>query len=130
MKRIAVPTNNPGGLEAERSDHFGHCEVFTIVDLGQDNTIENVHTIANGGHEVGGCLAPVKLLDDAEVEAIVVGGMGPRPMQGFVDAGIAVYFANREAVRDVQTVVDHFIAGRLPLMHASQACKGSGNCHH
>ncbi len=128
--RIAVPTNHPGGLEAGRSDHFGHCDVFTIVELGPDNAIAKVETLANGGHEAGGCMVPVKLLHDAQVEAIVVGGMGARPMQGFAQAGIKVYFANRETVSDVQAVIDHFLAGKLPVMHADQVCKGSGNCQH
>ena len=42
LMRIAIPTNNPGGLEASRSDHFGHCEVFTIVSLAADKSIEKV----------------------------------------------------------------------------------------
>jgi predicted Fe-Mo cluster-binding NifX family protein len=128
--RIAIPTNNPGGLEASRSDHFGHCDVFTVISLGQDNSIEKVETIANGDHEAGGCMVPVQILHDAAVKAIVVGGMGARPMQGFVQAGIDVYFASREAVQDVQSVVQHFVDGKLPIMHPAQVCKGSGNCQH
>jgi predicted Fe-Mo cluster-binding NifX family protein len=130
MMRIAIPTNNPGGLEATRSDHFGHCDVFTVVSLDADKKIGEVETIANGGHEAGGCMVPVKILSDAGVDAIVVGGMGARPMQGFAQAGIDVYFAGREEVTDVQTVVEKYTANQLPVMHADQVCKGSGNCQH
>jgi predicted Fe-Mo cluster-binding NifX family protein len=128
--RVAIPTNNPGGLEAGRSDHFGHCDAFTIVTLSPENKIEQVEILANGGHEAGGCLVPVQLLSTAGVEAIVVGGMGARPMQGFAGAGIKVYFANRETVPDVTTVIEHFCLGKLPLMHPEQVCQGSGNCQH
>lgn len=128
--RVAIPTNNPGGLLAERSDHFGHCDVFTVVELDGQQAIKAVTTIANGGHEAGGCMVPVQLLKDAQVQAIVVGGMGARPMRGFADAGISVYFADRENMKSVQEVVDGFAAKRLPVMHADQVCKGSGNCHH
>ncbi len=128
--RVAIPTNNPGGLLADRSDHFGHCDVFTVVDLDEQKAIKAVTTIANGGHEAGGCMVPVQLLHDAKVEAIVVGGMGARPMRGFADAGISVYFADRESMKNVREVVDGFTANRLPVMHADQVCKGSGNCHH
>ena len=31
--RIAVPSNGDGGLNAQRSGHFGHCDVFTFIDL-------------------------------------------------------------------------------------------------
>jgi predicted Fe-Mo cluster-binding NifX family protein len=128
--RVAIPTNNPGGLLAERSDHFGHCDVFTVVELDGQKAIKEVTTITNGGHEAGGCMVPVRLLQDANVQAIVVGGMGARPMRGFADAGISVYFADRESMKSVREVVDGFTANRLPVMHADQVCKGSGNCHH
>lgn len=127
---LAVPTNNPGGLEAERSDHFGHCDVFTVVELDTNKEIVNVTSIKNGDHEAGGCMVPVQILADAGVEAIVVGGMGARPMRGFVDAGIAVYFADRSAVKTVTDVVQGFSGNKLPVMHADQVCQGSGNCQH
>lgn len=31
--RIAVPSVENGGLEGVRSGHFGHCDVFTLVDV-------------------------------------------------------------------------------------------------
>lgn len=31
--RVAVPTNNPGGLQGVRSDHFGHCDLFAFLDV-------------------------------------------------------------------------------------------------
>lgn len=128
--RLAIPTNNPGGLTAKVSGHFGHCEVFTIVSIRSDNSIENVELVANGGHEAGGCMTPVKLLHEAGVKAIVVGGMGARPMQGFAQVGIDVYFSNQGTDHDVQAIVEKFTDNELPLMHANQVCKGSGNCQH
>lgn len=128
--RVAIPTNNPGGLGAERSDHFGHCDVFTVVDLDETNQIKDVTTIQNGDHAAGGCMVPVKILEDAGAKAIIVGGMGARPMRGFTDAGIAVYFAAPNSIKNVQAAVESLAAGKLPVMHVDQVCKGSGNCHH
>ena len=128
--RIAIPSNIPGGLESERSDHFGHCDIFTIVDLNEKNEINNVSTVANGDHAAGGCLVPVNILQEGGAEVIIVGGMGARPMQGFAEAGIAVYFADRNSMKTVADVVAKFAEGQLPKMHVDQVCKGSGNCHH
>ncbi len=128
--RVAVPTNNPGGLLAERSDHFGHCDLFTVVELDDQKSVKEVTTIINGGHEAGGCLVPVQLLHEAAVEAIIVGGMGASPLRGFAEAGITVYFADRGTMKSVEEVIDGFAADRLPVMHADQVCKGSGNCQH
>lgn len=128
--RVAVPSDNPGGLEAGRSDHFGHCDVFTLIEVAEDNTVGAVTTIANGDHQAGGCMVPVNVLQAAGAQAIIVGGMGARPMRGFADAGIHVYFADRAAMQTVGDVIKGYMEKRLPLMHAEQVCKGSGNCHH
>lgn len=128
--RVAVPSNNPGGLEAERSDHFGHCDVFTLIEFTEDNSVGAVTTIVNGDHQAGGCMVPVSVLQKAGAQAIIVGGIGARPMRGFADAGIHVYFADRGSMQTVSDVIGGYAAGKLPLMHADQACKGSGNCHH
>lgn len=128
--KIAFPSNNPGGLQSSRSDHFGHCEVFTIVEFEDQNTVGSIETITNHGHAAGGCMTPVKILKDAGVEAIVVGGLGARPMQGFSQVGIDVYFAAPNMAKDVEGLVKLFADGQLPKMQPTQVCKGSGNCHH
>ncbi len=128
--RIAVPSNQPGGLAAERSDHFGHCDLFTVIDLDDHKQVSEVSTVANGDHEAGGCLVPVQLLHNASVQAIIVGGMGARPLQGFAEVGITVHFADHVAMKTVAEAVAGFAADRLPIMHPSQACKGAGSCHH
>lgn len=128
--RIAVPSNQPGGLNADRSDHFGHCDLFTVIDLDEQKQVKEVSLIANGGHEAGGCLVPVQLLHQAAVQAIIVGGMGARPLQGFAEAGITVHFADRVTMKTVGEVVAGFTGDGLPVMQPGQACKGSGNCHH
>lgn len=128
--RVAIPTNTPGGLDALRSDHFGHCDVFTVIETSPDNAIVDVTTIDNIAHDSKGCMAPVNLLKDAGVEAIVVSGLGKRPMQGFNQVGIAVYYAEQKNITDVQSVFENLVAMKLPMMHADQVCQGSGNCHH
>lgn len=126
--RLAVPSNNPGGLEANRSDHFGHCDLFTIIDI-KDNAIAAVGSLTNVEHAAGGCLVPVALLRDQGVEAIVVGGIGARPLQGFNEAGISVYYADRNTVQNVQTVAEGMIAGHFPVIKPDQTCQNQGNCH-
>ena len=31
--KIAIPTIGAGGLDCERSGHFGHCDCFTVVTV-------------------------------------------------------------------------------------------------
>ena len=126
--KIAVPTNNPGGLTAQRSDHFGHCESYTIISIA-GGVIAGVEAVRNQGHEAGGCMVPVRNLSQLGVNAIIVGGIGGGPLRGFANEGIDVFFAAKDSYGDVQSVVDGLMQSKLNLMEPSQACKGSGNCH-
>ena len=119
--RIAVPSNGNGGLDATRSGHFGHCDVFTLIDV-KDGEIENVSTIQNQEHVQGGCMVPVNLLASHKVKALVVGGIGMRPLMGFKEAGIDVY---HDAQRpEIKPVVEDLIAGKLPEITNDQVCGG------
>ncbi|WP_276684810.1 NifB/NifX family molybdenum-iron cluster-binding protein [Slackia piriformis] len=118
--KLAIPSMGEGGLEAVRSAHFGHSDCFTMVDI-EGGEIKDVSVVDNPPHESGGCLRPVGILSDAGADAIVAGGMGMRPMQGFAQAGIAVLFdAETPSVKDVALKA---AAGELPVMGAEHACR-------
>lgn len=119
--RIAIPSLENGGLDGQRSGHFGHCDVFTLVDV-ENGEIKQVSTIANNGHVQGGCMVPVNLLAGHNVNALIVGGIGMRPLMGFRQVGIDVY---HDAVRpEIRPVVEDLIAGRLPKISDDQVCGG------
>ena len=119
--RIAIPSINNGGLDGQRAGHFGHCDVFTLVDV-EEGKIKEVSTIQNHGHVQGGCMVPVNLLSDHNVNALIVGGIGMRPLMGFRQGGIDVY---HDAVRpDIRPVVEDLIAGKLPMISDDQVCGG------
>lgn len=125
---IAVPSENPGGLEAAISEHFGHCDAFTLVAV-EDGTIGEVRVLANSAHGEGGCMAPVMLLKEHGVDVLVAGGMGGRPLAGFQQVGIAVHF--KEDATSVQRAVDLFLSGGCRAFGEAETC-GGGGCggHH
>jgi predicted Fe-Mo cluster-binding NifX family protein len=119
--RIAIPSVDKGGLDGQRSGHFGHCDVFTIVDV-EEGKIKKVSTIQNNEHVQGGCMVPVNLLDQHNVNALIVGGIGMRPLMGFRQVGIDVY---HDATRpDIRPVVEDLIAGKLSIISDDQVCGG------
>jgi len=121
--RIAIPSNGEGGLSGTRAGHFGHCDVFTFVDI-KDGKIEKVSTIANQEHAQGGCMVPVNLLAEHRVNALIVGGIGMRPLMGFRQVGIDVYHDDQRA--DIEPVVTDLIAGKLAQISNDQVCGGGG----
>lgn len=121
--RIAVPSNGQGGLDGTRAGHFGHCEVFTFVDV-ENGEIKNVSTLQNQEHVQGGCMVPVNLLAEHKVNVLIVGGIGMRPLMGFKQVGIDVYYDAERT--DIRPVVEDLIAGKLQLIATDQVCGGGG----
>ena len=91
--KVAIPTLGKGGLDCERSGHFGHCDCFTVVDV-RDGEVGDV--------------------------TVIDAGMGMRPMMGFAQAGITVFFENQTP--GVGDVAQMAAAGTLPVMGEEHAC--------
>ncbi len=123
--RIAIPSEGDGGLDGLRAGHFGHCDVFTLVDV-EDGEIKEVSVLANREHVQGGCMVPVQLLAQNRVNRLVVGGIGMRPLMGFRQVGIDVYYDGER--QEIRPVVLDMIAGNLPLIGDHQVC-GGGSVH-
>lgn len=119
--RIAVPSEGSGGLGGLRAGHFGHCDVFTLVDV-EDGKIQDVSVLANKEHVQGGCMVPVQLLADNKVQRLIVGGIGMRPLMGFQQVGIDVYYDGER--QDIRPVVEDMIADKLPMIAQDQVCGG------
>jgi predicted Fe-Mo cluster-binding NifX family protein len=97
--------------------------VFTVIDV-ENGAIKKVSTIQNQEHVQGGCMVPVNLLASHNVNALVVGGIGMRPLMGFKEAGIDVYHDSQRP--EIRPVVEDLIAGKLPEITNDQVCGGGG----
>ena len=122
--RLAIPSEGQGGLDGLRAGHFGHCDVFTLVDF-EDGEIKEVSVIANKEHVLGGCMVPVQLLATHKVQRLVVGGIGMRPLMGFKQVGIDVYYDGER--QEIRPVVLDMIAGKLPMIGDDQVCGGASH---
>lgn len=118
---LAVPSEVPGGLEALTTSHFGHCALYTLVEI-ENNTIKNVRTLPNLPHQQGGCMAPVQYLADNGVKILLAGGMGMRPLMGLQQAGVEVFYAGKGST--VGEAVQAFLAGKLQPFSTEFTCAG------
>lgn len=119
--KVAVPSANPGGMDAGMGMHFGHCDIYTIVDV-EDGEIKAVNTLENVPHVQGGCMAPVQHLAGNGVNALLAGGMGMRPLMGFQQVGIDVFFAGNYPV--VGQAVQAFLEKKLQPFTTDFTCGG------
>lgn len=125
-KLIAVPSENPGGLDATLGAHFGHCDLYTLVQV-ENGEVAEVKIIPNVPHEQGGCMAPVQHLAQNGVNQLIAGGMGVRPLMGFNQMGIDVYFGN--GAKTVGQAVQAMLAGQLKQFSQENTCGGGCNGH-
>ena len=121
--RIAVPSNGLGGLDGTRSGHFGHCDCFTLVDV-ENGAIKEISTLKNHEHSQGGCMVPVNLLASNEVNYLIVGGIGMRPLMGFKQVGIKVFHEDQN--QQIGPVVEAMLSGNLMEIREDQVCGGGG----
>ncbi|MFW5791558.1 MAG: NifB/NifX family molybdenum-iron cluster-binding protein [Desulfohalobiaceae bacterium] len=120
---VAIPSAHPGGLETSLGAHFGHCDCYTVVDIA-GGEVTNVRTLPNVPHQQGGCMAPVNHLAQNGVQALIAGGMGMRPLMGFNQVGITVYYGGE--ARTVGQAVDALVQGKLQQFTPAQTCGGGG----
>ncbi|WP_319467796.1 NifB/NifX family molybdenum-iron cluster-binding protein [uncultured Pseudodesulfovibrio sp.] len=118
---VAVPSAQPGGLEATIDAHFGHCGLYTLVEI-DNGEVKNVTTVPSCPHEQGGCMAPVQYLADNNVTALISGGMGMRPLMGFNQVGIKVYHGS--GAPSVGVAIEAFLHDSLPVFSQEHTCGG------
>ncbi|MBK1665343.1 dinitrogenase iron-molybdenum cofactor biosynthesis protein [Rhodospirillum rubrum] len=123
---VAFPCFLPGGLKAPLFGHFGESEAFTVVLL-RDGAVADVKVLAAPAHEHGGCMAPVRLLAEAGVTALVTAGIGGRPLQGCAHQGITAFQAGSLAT--VEEALHAWTGGGLSPFSPEMACAGGGSAH-
>ncbi len=121
--KIGIPSNSPGGLDASVSAHFGHCDLFTAVEVEGDQVVK-VWTIDNNGEH--NCMIPVRKMADAGVGAVLIGGIGRRPLMEFQNNGIKVFVGASGSVKDA---IATYMSDGLREAKVQDACHGSAHCH-
>lgn len=119
--RLVFPTNENEGYLSKRGAHFGKANFYTIVTI-EDNKIIDVEGKKNPGHNTGACTNAITNILSFKPDALIVGGIGGRPAEGFAEAGLDVYFDQESAT--VQDCLKLFLEGKL------EKSSGQGTCSH
>jgi predicted Fe-Mo cluster-binding NifX family protein len=99
--RIVVPAASQEGLKANLAEHFGRAPYFAVVDLSDNGDIKNIKTVPNVGEHAGGMGYTHDHILGLQPNAIIVYGMGPRGLNTFQSACVAVMRANAKTVGEV-----------------------------
>ena len=121
--KVAVPSVAPGGLKAACSDHFGHCDCFTLVVTDASGNV-GVNVVPN--NHGAGCNSVVNQLRGVGADVIMVRGIGQRPLMGFRQVGIKVFQGVGALVGDV---VESYHSGSAIFVDERDSCQGGGGVH-
>jgi len=109
--RVAVTYDNGNVF-----GHFGRTEQFKVYDI-EDGKVVNSEILGTNGE---GCGALAGILNIANVDALICGGIGGGAVFALQEAGIKLYAG---ASGNTDEVIDAFIAGTLDA-------NGEANCDH
>jgi len=117
--KLVFPTNENIGYLSKRGAHFGKAKYYTIITL-DNQEISDVEVIENPGHSAHSCGGAVTNILNLNPDALVVGGIGAKPAQGFFNAGLDVYFDKDS--KKVEDSIKMFIEGRLSKLEGQGTC--------
>ena len=101
MKRIVVPVDGDKGLNSRLSGHFGRAPFFMVVELDEKGKVEKREAMPNDSEHFGGSGLPPDRILQLEPDAVITYGMGPRALDRFQQAKVAVLRANSSTVKDL-----------------------------
>ncbi len=113
--RIVFPTDEDKGYLSKRGAHFGKANFYTIVTL-ESGEISDVEVITNPGHSGGACSNAVANIMSLNPDALVVSGIGGNPANGFIQAGIDLYFDKESPT--IEESIKLFIDGKLQKLNS------------
>lgn len=100
-EKVVVPAEDRNGLNARLSEHFGRAPYFIVVELNEDGSIANVQAVSNESEHFGGTGRPADRILQFNPNAVITYGMGPRALNIFQEARVAVLRANANTVKEV-----------------------------
>ena len=118
--KLAIPSNGPEGLDAERSGHFGHAPYMTIVEYDDDMNIVSVSSVKNVDHDEFGCGGVIQYVLALGVDGILAAGMGRPPLMRFTENGVIVY--SERTLINVGDAAKAFAKGQVDRMSPEDAC--------
>lgn len=121
MMKIAIPTR-----ENEVDDHFGHCEYYTVLTIGQDNRILSNEIIPSP--QGCGCKSNIAgELEKMGVNVMLAGNMGQGALNVLTSHNIKVV---RGCSGNIQHVVTDYLNGKITDSGIGCSSHEHHECHH
>lgn len=107
---VAVPSQDPDGLSAQRSEHFGRAPYFVVAETAAGGLI-SVRTIENPTGETSPHVQVTTALAKAGVTDVLVAGIGEGMRGKLGAAGVRIWHDGSSAT--VRQSLEAFVSGSL-----------------
>ncbi len=88
--RIVIPIVEERGMDAPLSQHFGRAPYFFVVDIDEKGDVVAQRAVPNTSEHFGGTGTPAERILELKPNAVITYGMGPRALNYFQGARVAV----------------------------------------
>lgn len=123
--KLCFAVQKDEGVESVVYGHFGTAPAFIVVNTA-DNAISKI--VNSDLNHIHGACNPMKALGGADIDAVVVGGIGAGALSGLNARGIKVFKATEDTIKDNLAL---FQENRLPELTMLHTCAGhDGGCAH
>lgn len=123
--KLCFAVEKDEGAESLVYGHFGSAPAFIVVNT-EDNTILKIAN--NDLNHIHGACNPMKAIGGADIDAVVVGGIGAGALNGLNARGIKVFKATENTIQENLAL---FHEDRLPELTMLHTCGGhAGGCAH
>jgi len=113
--KISIPTMGDAGMQEAICQHFGRAPTFTIVDTDSGD----IKVLPNVSEHMGGKGLPTEIMFAEGVKVMIVGGLGPKAVSAFNQAGVDVFVGAAGTVKDA---IDDWRAQMLRRADLDNAC--------
>lgn len=114
--KICVPTMGDGGMDEAICQHFGRAPTFTVVDMDSNE----IKVLPNVSEHMGGTGLPTEIIFAESVKVLIVGGLGPKAVTAFNQAGIDVFVGATGTVKDA---IEDWQKNLLSCANQDNACQ-------
>lgn len=125
--KVCFAVEHNEGINSAVYGHFGSAPVFIMVDTD----LKIATPVTNDDmHHVHGTCNPLRSIGGLSVDAVVVGGIGAGALTKLNAAGIKVFKALKNSVRDNLDLLSRNMLPELTVQDGCKGHQGAGGCGH
>ena len=99
--RLVMPVEDTNDINARLSQHFGRAPYFAALELDEQGKVVDLQMVPNKSEHFGGIGRPPDIILSLKPNSVITYGMGPRALNIFQNANVAVLQANKPIVKDL-----------------------------